>query len=301
MLSVKPWKPEAVVRLLLSICICVYGGSVVLSILQQGGAKRSAGTIPLMALSLGCLAAALVLVQKRWRFEHLRRRVLLLMVFFYAGIFLGALAQKMSGVSATEGSVGKMIVATLSFQGATLILIGGFLREHQSTWSEAFGFLNQWPRAVLGGMVVALFFLPIGWAVQRSSMELLERIPRHPITIKEQQAVHALRIASSWFDRLALGLAAILLAPVAEEMVFRGILYPVLKQWGFRRLALWSTSLIFAAIHMNLGTFVPLLVFSLILTVLYEKTDNLLAPITAHALFNGMNFMMLYLVEKQLG
>src|SRR5207245_8117127 len=125
--------------------------------------------------------------------------------------------------------------------------------------------------------------------------------PHHPLKVKEQQAVHALRVASSWFDRLALGLAAIVLAPLAEEMIFRGILYPALKQWGFRRLALWSTSLLFAAVHLNLATFVPLLVLSLILTLLYEKMDNLLAPITAHALFNGFNFLMLYLVEKQLG
>ena len=34
--------------------------------------------------------------------------------------------------------------------------------------------------------------------------------------------------------------------------------------------------------------------------VLYEKTNNLLAPITAHALFNALNFVKLYLFEKAL-
>ena len=38
---------------------------------------------------------------------------------------------------------------------------------------------------------------------------------------------------------------------------------------------------------MNAPTFVPLFVFALALTWLYERTDNLLAPITAHALFNA--------------
>jgi membrane protease YdiL (CAAX protease family) len=33
---------------------------------------------------------------------------------------------------------------------------------------------------------------------------------------------------------------------------------------------------------------------------LYERTDNLLAPITAHALFNALNFGLLYLFERQL-
>jgi membrane protease YdiL (CAAX protease family) len=92
----------------------------------------------------------------------------------------------------------------------------------------------------------------------------------------------------------------VLLAPVAEEVLFRGILYPAIKQMGRPRLALWGTSLLFAAVHMNVVTFVPLAVLALVLTVLYERTNNLLAPITAHVLFNALNFGML-LVLQQVG
>jgi membrane protease YdiL (CAAX protease family) len=34
------------------------------------------------------------------------------------------------------------------------------------------------------------------------------------------------------------------------------------------------------------------------LTVLYEKTGNLLAPIAAHSAFNALNFGLLYLLES---
>jgi len=68
--------------------------------------------------------------------------------------------------------------------------------------------------------------------------------------------------------------------------------------WFFRRrgwqvLSWFGVSALFALIHMNLQTFLPLFVFALALTWLYEKTDNLLAPITAHALFNATNFALL--------
>ena len=36
---------------------------------------------------------------------------------------------------------------------------------------------------------------------------------------------------------------------------------------------------------------------ALLLTALYELTDNLLAPIVAHALFNALNFITLFFVE----
>jgi len=85
--------------------------------------------------------------------------------------------------------------------------------------------------------------------------------------------------------------------PAAEEMLFRGLLYPWIKKAGFPKLAFWGSSLLFALIHLNLMTFLPLFVLALILTALYEKTNNLLAPITAHTLFNAVNLVMLYISE----
>jgi hypothetical protein len=86
---------------------------------------------------------------------------------------------------------------------------------------------------------------------------------------------------------------AVVLAPVAEEFVFRGMLYPFVKQLGYPRLAWLGVSALFALIHVNAATVVPLFALALALTWLYEKTDNLLAPITAHALFNAANFTLL--------
>ena len=68
------------------------------------------------------------------------------------------------------------------------------------------------------------------------------------------------------------------------------------KAAGFPRLALWGTALFFALIHFNLATFLPLLLLALVLTWLYEKTGNLLAPIAAHAAFNALQFAIFYLL-----
>jgi membrane protease YdiL (CAAX protease family) len=57
---------------------------------------------------------------------------------------------------------------------------------------------------------------------------------------------------------------------------------------------LWVTALFFAAMHLNVASFVPLLVLALVLTFLYEYTDNLLACIIAHSCFNAMNFILFY-------
>ncbi|MGB9602398.1 MAG: type II CAAX prenyl endopeptidase Rce1 family protein, partial [Limisphaerales bacterium] len=45
--------------------------------------------------------------------------------------------------------------------------------------------------------------------------------------------------------------------------------------------------------HNNLVAALPLAFFGIILTIVYEVTGNLLAPIIAHSLFNLMNFLIL--------
>ena len=83
---------------------------------------------------------------------------------------------------------------------------------------------------------------------------------------------------------------AVVLAPLAEELLFRGILYTLIKQHGRPRLALWGTSLLFGAIHFNLAALPSLCFLGLVFAWLYERTGNLLAPVTAHVLFNAVNF-----------
>ena len=89
--------------------------------------------------------------------------------------------------------------------------------------------------------------------------------------------------------------------PAAEETLFRGIIYPTIKQAGFPKLAIWVTSIAFATIHLNAETFLPLLVLALLLILLYEKTNNLLAPVTAHAVFNAAQLIDLYSQEYHKG
>jgi membrane protease YdiL (CAAX protease family) len=301
MLSAKPWKAEAIIRLVLSVMVCVYAGGVLLSAGHYVKAGGKAGPwlfYPLASVATGCLVATLIVIGRPWPAEAFGRRMLTLLVCAYAGLFLGAWVQRLVGESAVEASIWRMVVATLCFQGAGLFLIARFLREQQSTWKEGFGMLNRPRHAVLLGLVVALIFLPLGWGLQQASALVMTHLPHFKLEPQEQLPVHALRMSMSGGGRLALGAAAVLLAPVAEEAVFRGIIYPAIKQFGYPRLALWGTSLLFAAVHMNLVTFVPLATLAVVLTMLYERTDNLLAPITAHVLFNALNFATLLVLQQ---
>lgn len=304
MVSAKPWKAEPLIRLVLSVMMCAYAGSLVVSVAHYASAEVKVSSklfFPLAAVALICLATTLVMMSKPWPAGVFSRRLVALVGCAYGGLLLGAWAQRFSGVEGAGPSIGRMIVAALSFQGAGLILIWRFLREQQSGWVEAFGLGNQRRQAVVVGVLAALIFLPIGWGLQQASALVMTHLPHFKMEPQEQLPVQALRLSVSWAGRFAMGATAVLLAPVAEEMMFRGILYPVIKQAGYPRLALWGTSLLFAAVHLNAVTFLPLTVLALVLTALYERTNNLLAPIAAHLLFNALNFVMLLLLQQSGG
>jgi membrane protease YdiL (CAAX protease family) len=90
------------------------------------------------------------------------------------------------------------------------------------------------------------------------------------------------------------------IAPVVEEVLFRGILYEAVKQWASPRAALLGSSLLFAGIHLSKMTFIPLFFFALVMVALYEKSGRLIAPIVAHSCFNAVNFFV-FIYQDEIG
>lgn len=195
-----------------------------------------------------------------------------------------------------RGSIAYLLVATLSLPGAILLTTGFYLRSRGIRWSEAFGFGSPGKVvAVLWGISAGLVFVPVGNLVRDLCARALGLF--HVNTEVPQQAVQLLNQQHDIFNRICGAVFAIVLAPVAEEVLFRGILYPAIKQAGFPRTAVWATSILFAAIHFDLVIFIPLAILAMILICLYEKTNNLLAPIVAHSLFNTAGIVYLYFGE----
>ncbi len=190
--------------------------------------------------------------------------------------------------------VARMLVSTVFFQVGVIFFVGRFLREHHLGWASGFGLPRAPGKAIAWGGLATVIFLPLGWSLQTLSLHVMERLGIEPSV---QLALQALKNSGSVGEIAAMAVVAVVLAPIAEELLFRGVLYPVVKHFGFPRLALWGTSALFAAIHFNVGIFIPLLAFALVLVWLYERTDNLLAPIAAHVAFNAINFVMFFVIE----
>ncbi len=236
-----------------------------------------------------------MLSEKPWKPERVALLLLGTVICFTGFSLAGGLAEHFNGgQKLDEDSLAYLLLVTLSLHGSILLATAVALWCFHLSWREAFGFsARDTGRAMLLGLLGAAAFLPVGLMLQALSMEVMHRL--HPdVPVPVQEAVQMLQNTDTWESRAYFILFSIVIAPVAEEILFRGILYPAVKQAGFPRTALWGTAVLFAAIHWNVPIFLPLLALGLALALLYELTNNLLASITAHGVFNAINIVVLF-------
>lgn len=90
-------------------------------------------------------------------------------------------------------------------------------------------------------------------------------------------------------------ICAVVVAPLAEELIFRGAIYRFLKGHTSLFAAQLISGALFAVMHSNLMSFVPLLVLGVLLARIYEREGNILLPILFHSSWNGLSMLMLFL------
>ncbi len=93
---------------------------------------------------------------------------------------------------------------------------------------------------------------------------------------------------SSFFTQL---LFTVLIAPVVEEFLFRGIIYKRLTNWCKPLVAGIISSAIFGAIHLNMIQFIYAFIIGMMLAYLYEKYKKIWVPILFHAAANGCSIL----------
>lgn len=99
----------------------------------------------------------------------------------------------------------------------------------------------------------------------------------------------------SWVGAILMFLLAGLIAPFAEELYFRGVLYKWLRgSWGVWPGILIS-SLIFGVVHGEISVAGSAFILGVIITWAYERSGSLWIAFLIHAINNGVKIAMLYL------
>ena len=96
-------------------------------------------------------------------------------------------------------------------------------------------------------------------------------------------------------ERLAwLMFAAVLVAPIVEEVVFRGLVYRYLRQRTNVAAAAIVSGALFAAVHVYLVVLPALFVFGVALALVTERFGSIVPAIALHATKNALALVALY-------
>lgn len=148
---------------------------------------------------------------------------------------------------------------------------------------------SKWLHALwIGPSVVAGMWLVLGALQLTGYMKWMESL-----------GVEAVQDTVKFFqhsqDKLALGamaVAAVIVAPLCEEIVFRGYLYPAAKRFTGPATAMFCSALLFSLAHGSLAMLLPLFLLGLAFAWIYERTGSLWAPIFAHLCVNGSTVLI---------
>jgi hypothetical protein len=197
--------------------------------------------------------------------------------------------------SAAGGGPGTgTIIALLAVQTAFLfaVLYAVAVQWRGVTWAEL-GFVEISRRWVWRSVAIALAAFPLVSFVSWVQMQLMGR------PIENPQMDLLVPSSFQWPSYLGMLLVAGVLAPIVEELAFRGLLY----RWLRERLGIWiaavGSAVAFSVMHGIPGLIPAIAVLGLILAWIYEITGTIWAPIVVHGAYNAIVTTILYTAVSQ--
>ena len=204
---------------------------------------------------------------------------------------LGAAGLKLAGVKGVAATVATGVILS----GAYLLVVGVvavLARVRKVSLPGAVG-MRRLPvgrllvAAVSGALLGRLLAGVWGIVIQTSGVKMTTT-DLDPTTLFAPGAAGAVMLV----------ILTVIIAPIAEEIVFRGVLLSALAdRWGVT-VGIVGSAAVFSAIHLSLVAGPALFPFALILGWLFVRTKSLTVCIVTHALFNGVGLAAVYALKS---
>jgi len=175
------------------------------------------------------------------------------------------------------------ILASLLLIGAAIVVIR---EEHRASLADIGIRRDGFVRGVILGLIAFVLLQPILHGLATLHAKAADSFPP---TL--QRSAHELLVTPSGPAFLLGIFAAVVIAPVTEEILFRGLLLPALRRWMRPLAAVWLSAAFFGAAHASeadVFVLVPMFVMGVVLGYLYDRTRTLAASLTAHITYNAL-------------
>jgi membrane protease YdiL (CAAX protease family) len=223
------------------------------------------------------------LIARSWS----RRQGLLLLGAFIGLSVLISLLQILPGVD--QSDLAQLLIILL-FSFSQIAVLQALGRSRAKGWSEDFGMARKRLKLLPLSFLIYLAVLPLIGLISLLYQKILVQLLGNKVEI--QAIAQLISDSNSWVKAGYIALAVVA-APLYEEIIFRGVLFPM----AARRIGLpggmLAISAVFALLHFHLPSLMPLFLLSIVLCLAYWRTGSLWTSIGLHALFNGATVLAL--------
>ncbi len=146
--------------------------------------------------------------------------------------------------------------------------------------------LALWPAAPIVLILAALTGVTVGWLPGWAAEFLSREYPW--LRLGSVDLVGDMLTEGPLATRLLMIVTVTLLGPVAEELMFRGVLFDAMSRVGGLFFAVVTTTLLFSAVHLDPAQAIPLLITGAFLGWVRATTGSVWPAVTAHVVNNTL-------------
>ena len=225
----------------------------------------------------------------RWSLSDVFKVILIFISFGYLFIIIQSFFAKVFPILNNDNF--RMVFNTGVMNSVAISVILYFVIKKYTQKIKDLGLsLVKWPKSISSAVVGYMALVPILILIMMATLYVVKLLgyepPVQPIVevfMKEKET--AVLLMSTLF--------AAIFGPIAEEIFFRGFMYPAVKKKFGIFGAVMVTSAIFAFLHAHLVGFLPIMALGILLAYLYEKTGSLVSSMVVHIVHNvGMVFLV---------
>ena len=200
----------------------------------------------------------------------------------FSAFFAGAIVLGIGLSNPEEPQKTYTFISFIIGQGFMLVPLFWFLRSRKEPIAKRLRI-----RFVSSDVIISTIYLSFGIIILSDELDRIIQIflpaPEYILDL------NGLLQPESILGFFLLFIAVVIIAPLGEELLFRGFLQQILeKHWKDVTKAVLVTALFFAMIHMNPYWFVQIYILGILLGFLAWKTKSVLPPLILHGINNAM-------------
>lgn len=226
--------------------------------------------------------------RRQWRVRDLIFGVALLVLGYVGLVIIFTVVSAWGDVQILEDEftygTAAMLIATEMWIGLTVLILA---RRRGMSFADI-GFRTPtrpwaWPAAVGAAYAaIALYSIVVALLDELTGTDLSDLMEGNPLPTGDYDLL-------IW---VLLGIGVVVVAPFAEELFFRGLIFRALDVVWPTALAMLVSGLAFSLLHLNLSVLVPFTLIGIVFAWSFRRSDSIWVPIAAHATVNGVSFIL---------